>query len=471
MSVAAPVREPQVPEEPRRAPASWVRARLEHPTYRGMLQLGLAYVLLFALASLFFRGMNHIKWEWDIPQIWPLSIFLVQLPLGAIGWLAAAVLAGLAAVALRPEIRRHMGLIALVAVAAILAGSLTRGYSEGLYQPVYGLTEGAAQYYNDVHRVEGVRPFLAAYNEIQPTLTIHSRTHPPGPVLAMYAGDRLFGNPAAVGVAIALPTLVLSCFMMFGLLRRVGLEERTARWLTLIFALLPAVQIYYLFSIDGLIATLALALLWSQYHERDTVKILLGGAAAFGLMMLSFGTVLPVAAALLVNPLRNRSIAPPLLAAALAGLAILAMVPLFGYNYLQSFLTASRLENPDGFRGLATPMSYVFTRIENVAEPLLFLGPALGLLLVFSLVRREWKASPETKLMALAIAGQLLIFLTGALRTGETARACLYLVPFIVLGLAPIVSRLWRDERSQTVVLAVVVFQLVVMQVVGNYYW
>ncbi|MCI0854689.1 MAG: hypothetical protein J4N91_09720 [Chloroflexi bacterium] len=103
--------------------------------------------------------------------------------------------------------------------------------------------------------------------------------------------------------------------------------------------------------------------------------------------------------------------------------AIISLIS--GFDYLESFLLASLLENVSeevvGWRLLWDTVNYFFTRIENVAEFIFFLGPYLAYLFVLGLVRTRVRPNPM-KLAVVAMAAIGLMWLTGAYRTGETVR-------------------------------------------------
>jgi hypothetical protein len=68
-----------------------------------------------------------------------------------------------------------------------------------------------------------------------------------------------------------------------------------------------------------------------------------------------------------------------------------------------------------------------------------------------------------------AVGTQVLLFLAGAYHTGETARACMFLYPFLLLPTLPLLAGAKETER--TLVLALVLAQTVGMQVAGNFFW
>ena len=136
-----------------------------------------------------------------------------------------------------------------------------------------------------------------------------------------------------------------------------------------------------------------------------------------------------------------------------------------GYNHYEVFLLASHSENPQGFRLLHQPLIYFFTRIENVAEIFLFLS--FGFITVLFSQKNKLTSS-DISIKVLSFSGVIslgVMFLTGAYGTGETARACLYIVPFIVLLLKNVSSVNYR------ILFLLCLFQTFGMQMIGNFFW
>jgi hypothetical protein len=121
---------------------------------------------------------------------------------------------------------------------------------------------------------------------------------------------------------------------------------------------------------------------------------------------------------------------------------------------VRAFLTASRSENPNGFQAIGVPIHYWLTRLENMGNIAVFASvPVLAVL-----VRKR----PD-RLTAAGVLVLLLMFITGAYRTGETARACMFIYPFLFLTLkdlpAPFIRRLVAAAGIQTIL----------MQALGSY--
>jgi hypothetical protein len=148
----------------------------------------------------------------------------------------------------------------------------------------------------------------------------------------------------------------------------------------------------------------------------------------------------------------------------LFGLAILVLKFAFNYNYIRGFLTASSIENPKGFRLLADPVNYLLTRFEDVSEILVFLSFGV-LAILFPINWRKSKNSLSFLAAMSAIFVLLLMFLSGAFRTGETARACLFIYPYLLLLLI--------DTQPDTIEYMIVLAgaQTILMQFVGSFFW
>ena len=151
-------------------------------------------------------------------------------------------------------------------------------------------------------------------------------------------------------------------------------------------------------------------------------------------------------------------------------LAYFAIYAVLDYNYWTSFRLVARYENPEGFRAFTRPLSYVSTRLEDVGEIVLFFGPYLGAL-ALRRIRAAGVKTDADLLFALAAGTLLAIFLSGAYRTGETARGCLYVFPFLMLPVAAYLSERETRVRDQVFLAALVFVQGVLMQLTGNVYW
>ena len=376
------------------------------------------------------------------------------------------------------EIKHYNIVLSIILGALLVLGSnFIQGVSAGFYAPIAGdarsgtlipnSTDGQ-EYYHDALRVTDSFDFLRHYNEIQPTLHQHSHTHPPGAVLTFYFLEKWLRNPALIAIAVMLIAIILSCFFVYKILL-IYCGSDIARYGAFLFTLLPAVQIYYLATLDAIVAALltgTLYLFCFGVGKRAVVGAVFMLVTAFLLTFVSL-FILPVLVVfeLITRRQLNRSLI-------LIGGVIFAHLILYlftGYNAVESFHTATIYENPKGFMLLVDPVNYFFTRLEDVAEIILFFGPFLFVLFIRGI--KGFDFQPLHILTILGCVTLLLMYITGAWRTGETARACIFIYPYLLFP----VCRYLKDnnvnalERRQLAFL--VFFQSVAMQTFGHYHW
>jgi hypothetical protein len=409
-----------------------------------------AVLILLAWAGLAY--VNHVVGAGvrDIVEVFPLSQFAgPRIVWSGLPYAAAFLAVLFIALRLRPTPARVWVLGALL----ILLGNLCQGgLGLGFLAPLR--FRGGARYVQAAGMVDGWASWLRSFTALQPTLYRQPQTHPPFAVLLHYA----LRTPAIIAAAFTTAASA-SIVLVWRTLRAVGARTGEALWLALLFAVIPAVNIYAGVSLDGVILTL------SALFVLGLVRLEHGGrwswsafaALAVGLIAanaLTFGAVLLVAVGLL-RSVQSRQVRWAM--ALTLGLAAVLYVVLklgFGYDHLQAFVTASKSENPQGFQAVAAPIHYWLTRQENIWNIAIFTSvPMLAVLL---------RKRPDD-LTAAGVLVLLLMFITGAYRTGETARACLFIYPFLMFTLRDLPA-----SRLRPLVAAAGV-QTVLMQVLGNY--
>ena len=411
--------------------------------------------------------LTHLPWTF------PFSVAKLHLRAPNLLLALLFLLAAVTAILLSSRIRSTVAAV-LTGWLLILLGSLSQGGVEKAF--IQPFTASGIQYYHDAQKVTDGASFLNTFNAIQPSLEIHARTHPPFAVLSHYwllqAGG---GHPWLLSAVFSLASL-LSLAVFAVILGWLNTPRQRQIPLLLLAALLPAVNIYTIVSLDGVIllfATLYLAgmVAWAAgKHSLLVLSLLTIGLA--GMNLLSFGGLFLFALGglyglyQLVIHKRCDMLKLYLISAAVVGLLLLLLTIGFNYNHLGAFLTASAIENPGGFALFHHPLRYFVTRFEGIIEVLVFLGlPAAGYLLHRETWRNLRINQPGTSLALFALLTFLLMLLSGAYQTGETARAGLFLYPYLIL----LLNDTFQQDLKPLMLLTAL--QTAVMQALWSFFW
>lgn len=444
------------------------------------LSLGFLAVIVLAGSANSFVCKNVVGF--DCPDYWPISVFSLRTP----GWedvliAAAVLLLSVFAIKHLSSINYKLPQIIFVSIVLILGTNLIQGWGDGfltpisggkkngIVVPVAGVGDNVHQYYHDALKISDAFSFFRNYEELQPKLRQHSHTHPPGPALTMYWLMKIWEHPGFISIAIAVFSSTFSALFFYKLIST-EVSVTTARYVTFLFLLIPAIQIYYLASIDALVATFLLGTLYFFRHHKQVVSTVGSIACLFFASFLTFVFVFILPVLFGYEIICRRSIRR--FSIVLSGLTLIyvALYALFGFNYLNLFRIASAHENPKGLFGNAW-VNYFPTRVEDVAEIAVFFGPFLIVLLIRSLhIARRNKPNFYT-LTLLAAASLLAMFATGAWKTGETARACMFIYPYLLLPIAVYLETIENNSREKIQLAGLVFAQAVFMQLIGNYFW
>jgi hypothetical protein len=361
-----------------------------------------------------------------------------------------------------------------VALGLIVLGNLAQGgIGRGFELPVAG---SGVQYYHEAIRIGDWREWLRGFQAAQASLVTHARTHPPFAVLLHHALLRA-GGGSVLFLSGAL-TLLSSLAVLFvhSIVRELGATPGRAAAFALLFAVIPAVNIYSAVSLDGVVAMLAacllLGLIMIVKRGLSPSALLLFVAGLILANALTFAGLLLVAVAAAVavmEPITERraGVAVALLVAAGVGILLLWWFRThLGYDHLRAFFAAARIEQAQGGSLFRRPGIYVWTRGEDVFEMVLFASAGV----VAVLFRRGLRVAFDVRdhmgrLLLVMIAVLAVSFVLGTHRTGETARACLFFYPFLILAFRgteePIVRALALSAGVQTAA----------MQLSGAYFW
>ena len=126
---------------------------------------------------------------------------------------------------------------------------------------------------------------------------------------------------------------------------------------------------------------------------------------------------------------------------------------------------------------LTNPIEYFTTRIQDILDIVIFFGPVLSVLAYrgFVMLREEAAqdvdSSKKYNIVLAALIALGLLFLTGAPKKGETARVCMFILPFLLIPVITYIQRTNMSRRDKIILLALVFGQAVLMQLLGIWVW
>jgi hypothetical protein len=355
--------------------------------------------------------------------------------------------------------------LAFSAAVAVVNGS-TRAYTDPFER------KRPADYQQDVHLVRelGVRGFIREHPKILTEFTaVHSKTHPPGPVVFFSFLQNLFPKhlvPRAIVIAflgslVAIPTWFLT---------RAFAGERAATVAAAMIAVAPAPIIFSFTSMDAvfmtMLATVAALLVWSIHRpERTGLAIAAGVAAAaatFFTYAVAFVAGFAVIYAFLVLP-RGRALRTMAVVGAAAVAVLVAMRIVLGFDPFASYRASFRALPDDNAR------NYWYWLFGNIAVWLTFAGVSIAGLSAWEfLVRRpRYLIALYLPLMA---ANLTRIF------PAETERVGMFAYPFIAAAAGIALTR-WEDDTGRkrpgalAVLVVIAALQTVLLEALYYNFW
>jgi hypothetical protein len=432
--------------------------------YRNVIQVILKFVGITLLLNLFLH-LAMVAISAPMPRYWPVSVFEPYTPTGSQYLTAASVLL-LFAIIVKYRSRHQYKItwVLFFGVILVLGTNLIHGWASGFVFPI----AEPCGYYADAIKIHDPAGFLRNFEAIQSTLESHSKVHPPGAVLIIYFLNTLLGNPGFISIAIAITSVPLSIFFLYNILRT-EFSRETSRYVSFLFILIPGIQIYYAATIDALTATFLLGALYCFLSLKMPVKVI--GSIIFIFLASSlnyaFVFIFPVLAAL--ELLQKRSIRNVCFVFYGLTMIYVAIYFVFNFNYLQAFMLAIILYHPRSF--IALPVDYIFTRIEDVAEIILFFGPFLGVLLIRGIRIAKTCGSALFPVFQTAILTLLAMFIGGMCPVGETARPCSFIYPYMLFPVALYLEKMGLSVTEKNRITYLVFVQTLLMQLFGDYYW
>lgn len=459
---------------------------MERVLFKATLIFVITFVGLHAIIRMLATNLQVI-----IPAFWPINVFELKIPV----WQDVVTLGliGLLWLVLMKYWNSRTGVYELIVMGLvlILMTNLLQGYSDGYIRPQTGKNKFSASYWNDTKKIYDGQHFLKNYTIFQPNLLDHSRVHPPGAVLFYYGARQIWDDPLFITLLILMIGLIGAVFLYR--LIRIDYPEKLAKQSVWLYLLIPAIQIYYLSSLDAVIVSLFIltAYGWRRLIDGQSNKTIMLLATVFCLWMTTFITfagLLLIPVMLLSEWLVKHEVKQSLKVIGLTVLIYVIINQLAGFNYLESLTVARRFESLGGSQEATQWIVYTFTRIQGVAEIIFFLG-AFITYAIYDGVRKairklnmkkgsiesiykEFRKQPPTWIFSLMVIFGLVGFLLmGAYYTGETARAAMYVYPFLMVLSIATLKQMRPNLKQMKLLSTVLLAQSVLMQLLGFYVW
>jgi hypothetical protein len=307
-------------------------------------------------------------------------------------WIAIGV--GLAAVAVlfalsrRDRVRPAVALPLTVGASYGFAAAI--GYIRGGGAGPYASIVRVGDYHADtiLARTLGFRTFIKRFPTLIPHLiSVHSRTHPPGPVVLLAFLERLYPHSVAARafVLAGLSTLVL--IPAWFIAERIA-GRRAALVAVSLLGLSPAIAMFTFTSMDAVFATVlavpAALLLWGMTEEGNSWLALAGGLAAGLAAFMTYAVVFVVIAAVITALVRlpTKRAIKILAVAAIGGvLGIIVLRVALGFDLIASYRVLRMHTGAEG-------RPYVYWIFGNVGAWLSFSGVSVVALAIASFKRK-----------------------------------------------------------------------------------
>jgi hypothetical protein len=404
----------------------------------------------------------------NISDFYPLSVFKFRWPMPyqlGIAMIAAFTLRWLWPRLSAPRVSIWSAFAGVLLVCVL--ANLVYGWRYGIDFPTATVGDPGIEYYHDAIVIKGPLWFLSRFNSIQPELLLHSRAHPPGPVLFYYVLWLVLRDPGVISIAVATLSFALALPYVRRLLRLAFGEEPPGS--LLLYGVLPAVTIYTLASVDAVVASLFLAAIVEFVDEERTGSWIAAAMFLTVSLLFTFAALFLLPVMLGYELICRKRPTRGLKVIGVCALALAALKPIVGFDWWSAFVKASALENEGKFLLFGNPKRYLWYRLGSVAEILFFFTPFLCLLWWRGRTPLE-EASPAYNVLAwLGPASLAALLLSGALQRGEAARICMFILPYLLLPVLAAWRRMDAPARFRTVQ-AVFAWGLV-MQLFGFYQW
>jgi hypothetical protein len=458
----------------------------KHLTLRELL-------LLYAAAACFFLGFMllclGLRWNWIPGHLTPLYALFKPQAL-TLRHLIPVVLCLLYLTALSKVDRINTSTLLTLAffvatslLFSLAVASMNTGFAE-VAAPFerYGL-----DYYGDVPLVRSPGQFLRDFAELRPHMSMHAKTHPPGPILLLWMLSFLSGGavPHVAALVVALASLTVVPLYLFA---RDLAGREAANVAAALYVVTPTIVLYNATSMNGVYALFAVTTIFLFFRAMDRrtgiYAPLAGLAFALTVFMSYDMAILGIFFAVIFfsgifDASRRQKTVRATVLMLLTFLAFYVALHLTtGFNFVSSLREAVGQVHTDlRHMQLYTPRASYWTwRFGNPFEVFFFAGIPVAVLFFAewaNRVRAKASRSREDKYLIAALI-MLVVFNFAYLGKGENARVSSFYFPFIIVPASLYVLRTIREANSRTALYATVLLlfaQTWLMETLLYMYW
>jgi len=450
-------------------------------------------VVMYAIAALVFLA-TMVWWsirhpDWIPDHVVPLYAALRPSPLSfrhliplAIGVVYVVALGKVR----KAETPRWLVLTVLVATSLLLSlaiCSMNRGYRE-VAAPFarYGL-----EYYGDIPSVRNPVHFLRNFEDIRPHLSMHGRTHPPGPIIMLWVLSFLTGGNALIVATLVVALASLTVIPLYMFTHDLAGRD-VARICASLYVVVPTVVLYNATSMNAVYALFSVTAIWLFYRAMDRNAYVYGPLAGLAIALTFFmsydmanlGTFFFVV--FVFGVFEKARIRYTITATSLMALTFICFYMFLygttGFNVIRSLYSAVHQVREDlFFMETYTPRaSYWIWRFANPVEVMFFAGIPVTVMFLAEWVSRlaagAWRSRTDKYLIAgLAM---MLVFNFTYLGKSEQARVSGFYFPFIIVPAAIYLHRVARQSGSEKIVtlsVALLLAQTWLMETLLYMYW
>lgn len=431
----------------------------------------LAVAIIFHLPYLDGPWYAHWDWRHTASHLVHPAMFVAGLPLLLAMWLHEA--KGVRAAWLLPLlVLSHAG-FELVSISLMNATSfsLDKFIAVVAHYDTLSYFMDAAERWPAYH---GLRAFLSAYPDMIPSLNLHSRTKPPGPVLFFVPFIQSLGVTRTAALVGGLTVAAIAALVSPGVYFLCSALRMTtsASFYASVSIILTPSAVMFLPSLDAIymLATCAFVGCWAHALRSNRFKWSI--AFGFALFVASFmaynmlilGAFIIAYAFVAADVPKNRKLIRFVRHALVVALTTVVLYVLLnamtGFNPIATFLAAYHDQST---KPAELNRAYRWTILFDQTDFALGCGwLAIALVIYFFLRKRNEATATPTKRYGYVAVGQIALAGFSGFLPGETARVWAFLVPLLMPIVGAELSHWTKKQRAWAFVVAWVILMLLI---------